>query len=32
MSSYIALEGQFDFKKKPLAPSGIKEIVHEKPQ
>ena len=30
MSSYTALEGQFDFNKIPLAPPGIKVIVHEK--
>ena len=30
--AYIALEGQFDFNKTPLAPPVIKVIVQEKPQ
>ena len=32
MLAYTALEGQFDFNNTPLAPPGIKVIVHEKTQ
>jgi Reverse transcriptase (RNA-dependent DNA polymerase). len=32
LSAYNALEGAFDFNRTPLAPPGMKVIVHEKPQ
>ena len=32
MLAHTAIEGQFNFNKPPLAPPGIKVIVHKKPQ
>ena len=32
MPAYTALDEQFDFNKTPIAPPGIKVIVHSKPQ
>ena len=32
MSTYMALEGAFDYKKTPLAPPGTKVVIHEKPE
>jgi hypothetical protein len=31
VSAYTMLEGNFDFNATPLAPPGIKVIIHEKP-
>lgn len=32
LSAYAQIKGPFDFNKTPLAPPGIKVVVHEKPQ
>jgi hypothetical protein len=31
VSAYEAINGPFDFNKTPLAPPGIKVVIHEKP-
>ena len=32
LSAYAQIEGEFDYNRTPLAPPGIKVIVHEKPK